>query len=64
MSPQFSYSDLLPLGEDSTKYRLLTKDGVSVKKHGANSFRLTFLMEDYGKFVDKGVRGKEPQQRR
>ena len=27
---------------------------------GANSFRLTFLMEDYGKFVDKGVRGKDP----
>jgi hypothetical protein len=27
---------------------------------GANSFRLAFLMEDYGKFVDKGVRGKDP----
>lgn len=27
---------------------------------GANSFRLTFLMEDYGAFVDKGVRGKDP----
>lgn len=26
----------------------------------ANSFRLAFLMEDYGKFVDKGVRGKDP----
>jgi fumarate hydratase class I len=38
MSPQFSYSDLLPLGEDSTKYRLLTKDGVSVKKHGDLEF--------------------------
>ena len=38
MSPQFSYSDLLPLGEDSTKYRLLTKDGVSVKKHGELEF--------------------------
>jgi fumarate hydratase class I len=36
--PQFSYSDLLPLGEDSTKYRLLTKDGVSVKKHGDLEF--------------------------
>jgi len=38
MSPQFSYSDLLPLGEDATKYRLLTKDGVSVKKHGDLEF--------------------------
>ena len=38
MSPQFSYSDLLPLGEDSTKYRLLTKDGVSVKKQGDLEF--------------------------
>lgn len=26
----------------------------------ANSFRLAFLMEDYGEFVDKGVRGKDP----
>ena len=38
MSPQFSYSDLLPLGEDATKYHLLTKDGVSVKKHGDLEF--------------------------
>ena len=29
MAPEFNYQDLLPLGEDSTKYRLLTKDGVS-----------------------------------
>jgi fumarate hydratase class I len=36
--PQFTYSDLLPLGEDSTRYRLLTKDGVSVKKHGDLEF--------------------------
>jgi hypothetical protein len=27
---------------------------------GANSFRLAFLMEDYGKFVDKGVKGANP----
>jgi len=25
---------------------------------GANSFRLAFLMQDYGKFQDKGVKGK------
>ena len=28
---------------------------------GANSFRLAFLMEDYGKFQDKGVSGTERQ---
>ena len=27
---------------------------------GANSFRLAFLMEDYGKFIDKGVQGSNP----
>ncbi len=38
MSPQFTYSELLPLGEDSTQYRLLTKEGVNVKKHGDLEF--------------------------
>jgi fumarate hydratase class I len=38
MAPQFTYSDLLPLGEDSTQYRLLTREGVSVKKHGDLEF--------------------------
>ena len=49
----------------------LTKDNKNYEKKlynslhseievGANSFRLAFLMEDYGKFVDKGVRGKDP----
>jgi fumarate hydratase class I len=36
--PNFSYSDLLPLGTDTTKYRLVSKDGVSVVKHGDNEF--------------------------
>jgi len=27
----------------------------------ANSFRLAFLMEDYGKFIDKGVQGSNPR---
>ena len=26
---EFAYSDLLPLGPDTTEYRLLTTDGVS-----------------------------------
>ena len=36
--PNFSYSDLLPLGEDTTKYRLVSKEGVSVVKHGDKEF--------------------------
>ncbi len=28
-APQFSYTELLPLGDDDTQYRLLTTDGVS-----------------------------------
>ncbi len=27
--PEFSYSDLLPLGPDPTEYRLLTADGIT-----------------------------------
>ena len=38
MSPQFSYSDLLPLGEDKTKYRNIGKAGVSVVKLGDREF--------------------------
>jgi fumarate hydratase class I len=38
MSPTFSYSDLLPLGEDTTQYRLLGKEGVSVVKLGDKEF--------------------------
>jgi fumarate hydratase class I len=38
MSPTFSYSDLLPLGADTTKYRSLGKDGVSVVKLGDREF--------------------------
>ncbi len=29
MAPEFNYQDLLPLGEDSTQYRLLSTEGVS-----------------------------------
>ena len=36
--PNFSYSDLLPIGEDTTKYRLVSKEGVSVVKHGDKEF--------------------------
>ena len=36
--PNFSYSDLLPLGEDKTKYRLVSKEGVSVVRLGDKEF--------------------------
>ena len=36
--PNFSYSDLLPLGADATKYRLVSKEGVSVVKLGDKEF--------------------------
>jgi len=36
--PNFSYSDLLPIGEDTTKYRLVSKEGVSVVKLGDKEF--------------------------
>ena len=38
MSPTFSYSDLLPLGADTTVYRNLGSDGVSVVKLGDKEF--------------------------
>ncbi|CAN2232500.1 fumarate hydratase [Candidatus Planktophila versatilis] len=38
MAPTFSYSDMLPIGPDTTKYRLLTKEGVSVEKIGDKQF--------------------------
>ena len=36
--PEFSYTDLLPLGEDTTSYRLLTTEGVEEVDLGGTSF--------------------------
>ena len=36
--PNFSYSELLPLGKDETKYRLVSTEGVSVIKLGDKEF--------------------------
>ncbi len=36
--PNFSYSDLLPLGQDTTKYRLVSREGVSVVQLGDKEF--------------------------
>ena len=30
--PDFSYTDLLPAGPDTTEYRLLTSDGITVQQ--------------------------------
>ena len=38
MAPEFSYSDLLPIGTDTTQYRLVSKEGVSVIKLGDKEF--------------------------
>ena len=38
MAPTFSYSELLPLGKDETKYRLIGTEGVSVVKLGDKEF--------------------------
>lgn len=35
---EFKYSDLLPVGKDATKYRLLTTEGVKVTKLGDREF--------------------------
>ena len=42
--PEFSYTDLLPLGADSTEYRLVTGDGIATR----SSFRREFLEIDPG----------------
>ncbi|MFF5260708.1 fumarate hydratase [Actinomadura viridis] len=36
--PEFSYTDLLPLGPDETEYRLLTSEGVSTFDAGGRTF--------------------------
>jgi fumarate hydratase, class I len=36
--PEFSYTDMLPMGADDTEYRLLTADGVSVREAFGREF--------------------------
>src|SRR3954454_9346073 len=38
--PEFSYTELLPLGTDHTEYRLLTTEGVSTVETAAGTFLL------------------------
>ena len=63
MAPTFSYSDLLPLGEDTTQYRLISKEGVSVVKLGDKEFlqvtpeALTLLTETAMRALSLGTLG-------
>ena len=68
MAPTFSYSDMLPLGPDTTKYRLLTKEGVSVEKLGDKQFlhvtaeALTLLTETAMHDISHYLRSEHLQQ--
>ena len=68
MSPQFSYSDLLPIGDDKTKYRNIGKAGVSVVKLGDKEFlqvspeALTLLTETAIHDISHYLRAEHLQQ--
>ena len=68
MSPQFSYADLLPIGEDKTKYRNIGKAGVSVIKLGDREFlqvkpeALTLLSETAIHDISHYLRAEHLQQ--
>ena len=68
MSPQFSYSDLLPIGDDKTKYRNIGKAGVSVIKLGDREFlqvapeALTLLTETAIHDISHYLRAEHLQQ--
>lgn len=55
---QQSRSNLTKSNRNSSKSLYNSLD--SEIEVSANSFRLAFLMEDYGKFIDKGVQGSNP----
>ena len=68
MAPTFSYSDMLPIGPDTTKYRLLTKEGVRVEKIGDKQFlhvtaeALTLLTETAIHDISHYLRSEHLQQ--
>jgi fumarate hydratase class I len=68
MAPQFSYTDLLPIGEDKTKYRNIGKAGVSVIKLGDREFlqvapeALTLLTETAIHDISHYLRAEHLQQ--
>jgi hypothetical protein len=55
---QQSRSNLTKSNKNSSKSLYNSLD--SEIEVSANSFRLSFLMDDYGKFIDKGVQGSNP----
>ena len=68
MAPQFSYSDLLQIGKDKTKYRNIGKAGVSVIKLGDREFlqvapeALTLLTETAIHDISHYLRAEHLQQ--
>ncbi len=54
MSPTFSYSDLLPLGEDTTQYRHIGNEGDSVVKLGDQEF-LQVTPEAIAKLTEEAI---------
>jgi fumarate hydratase class I len=54
MSPTFSYSDLLPLGPDATKYRSLGKDGIATVHLGDKEF-LTVAPEAITRLTETAI---------
>ncbi len=68
MAPTFSYTDMLPIGPDTTKYHLLTKEGVSVEKLGDKQFlhvtaeALTLLTETAMHDISHYLRSEHLQQ--
>ena len=68
MAPTFSYTDMLPIGPDTTKYRLLTKEGVRVEKIGDKQFlhvtaeALTLLTETAMHDISHYLRSEHLQQ--
>ena len=50
----FNYSDLLPVGEDQTKYRLVSTEGVKVVKHGDLEF-LEVALEALTKLTETAI---------
>jgi fumarate hydratase, class I len=68
VAPTFSYSDMLPIGPDTTKYRHLSKEGVSVEKIGDKQFlhvtaeALTLLTETAMHDISHYLRSEHLQQ--
>lgn len=67
-TPEFHYQDVLPLGEDPTQYRLLTKEGVSVAEFDGKEVlkvtpeALTFLAREAFKDISFKLRPAHLQQ--